>query len=198
MKLLALSALSSLPFIFCTATNAQTQGSWRINSQESTVTFVTFRSGHIPATGFFSNVSGKISFDGKKMQTASVEASIPLATINTGMPKRDSDLKSKGFFDVQKFLTANFKSRGIRVSDEKRFIMSGELDLHGVKKIVDLAVDTPVLSVQNGKEHLRATAATLLTPADFNLSLLKLHPEGTIKVDLVELEFVISAEKESK
>lgn len=171
---------------------------WDISPSKSKMSFVTYRSGRIPVTGHFSDLSGKITYDGKNLKTAKVVASIPLASIKTGHEKRDSDLKSRDYFDVKKFAHANFTSGTIRISDAKTYILNGELDLHGIKKRVDLALAQPTIGVSSGKEYLQATASTVLYPNEFSLDLRKLHPEGTVNVDLVEIQFSIFAEKGSK
>ncbi len=171
---------------------------WTIVPQQSKISFVTLRGTHIPATGSFSNISGKIKFDGKSIKLAGVEANIPLSTIFTGINKRDSDLKSPKFFDISTFANASFKSFAVRETDEKRYLLAGELLLHGVKKNVDLAFALPQISTSSGKQRLQAAGSTVLIPFDYALDLKPLHPEGKVRVDMVEIQVSIVAEKSGK
>ena len=52
--------------------------------------------------GTFGGVKGTIIYDAKNPAASSVEATIDCTTLNTGEPKRDSDLKGEEFFDVKK------------------------------------------------------------------------------------------------
>jgi len=199
------SAIKLLPFLLAavhvsfTLPVAAESDEWTIVPQQSKISFVALRGTHIPATGVFSNISGKIKFDGKTIKLARVEANIPLDSIFTGINKRDSDLKSPKFFDISKFAKATFKSFAVRETDEKRYLLAGELALHGVKKDVDLAFDLPQISAAgSGIKRLQASGSTVLIPSDYALDLRPLHPEGKVRVDMVEIQVSIVAEKTAK
>lgn len=196
MKLPVLIALSLQMSTLAALAADKSTGTWSINPRQSKMSFIAFRSGRIPATGHFSDISGKINYDGRNLKAAGVVAKVPLSTIQTGIAKRNSDLKGPKYFDIKNFANASFTSRAIKETDEKRLILAGELEIHGIKKSVDLAMDPPVISGPKGKEHLQAKAATILCPLDFGLDLKKLHPDGYVKVDLLEVQLDISADKD--
>ena len=61
--------------------------------------------------GQFGGVKGSVVFDRKNPQNSSVDATIDCSTVYTGEPKRDSDLKTPEFFDVQHYPVMKFKSK---------------------------------------------------------------------------------------
>ena len=71
---------------------------------------------------------------------SSVAATIDLASIDTGNERRDNHLRSAGFFEVETYPTMNYRSTGIRQTDDG-WVIDGELTLHGVTRQVPLAVE---------------------------------------------------------
>src|SRR5262245_30584317 len=61
--------------------------------------------------GKFNDFEGKIQFDEANPQNSSVEATIKTASIDTGVDKRDKDLRSARFFEAEKFPEITFKSK---------------------------------------------------------------------------------------
>ena len=54
---------------------------------------------------------------------------------------RDNHLKTADFFDVEKFPELTFESTSLKVISDKKFLLTGNLSLHGVTKVVTLSVD---------------------------------------------------------
>jgi len=67
---------------------------------------------------------------------SSVQVELDLDSVNVDEPKLTRHLKSPDFFDVAKFPKATFKSTSIKAGGENNatHTVSGNLDLHGVKK----------------------------------------------------------------
>ena len=87
-------------------------------------------------------LSGAMTFDPEDVAKSSVEATIPSATVDTGVAPRDNDLKSARFFDAEKFPTMTFKSTSVRKAGD-HYDVAGELTLHGVTKPVVLKLEEP-------------------------------------------------------
>jgi polyisoprenoid-binding protein YceI len=102
---------------------------------------------------------------------STVNVTIDVTTVDTGVSQRDSDLKSANFFDVAQFPTATFTSTSIAKSGSGLTI-SGNLTLHGVTKPVVLNADAPKGPV-NGmdkKPHYGFSATTTLKRSDFGIA----------------------------
>ncbi|HEY0339849.1 MAG TPA: YceI family protein [Steroidobacteraceae bacterium] len=115
---------------------------------------------------------GTLEFDQADPARSSVEVTIPLATLNTGVPALDDDFRSTDFFDIARFPTATFKStKVIKAAAIDRLVVTGDLTLHGVTRSVTLKV-TVVKVGTNPRTNLPTVgfdATTTLKRSDFGL-----------------------------
>jgi polyisoprenoid-binding protein YceI len=103
-------------------------------------TYSHFGLSHI--TGRFSDVSGTIDFDAANPASSSVQVTIPIDSLSTGVPKLDAHMKTPDMFDAAKFPTATFTSTSVQAGGEGRWKVAGTLTLHGVSKPVVLDATT--------------------------------------------------------
>jgi polyisoprenoid-binding protein YceI len=96
---------------------------------------------------FVSNVSGRfrdfdgvIKYDKANPAASSVEFTVKAASIDTANNDRDEHLRSKDFFDVQKFPTLTFTSTKVVAKDANTLDVTGNLTMHGVTKPVTIPV----------------------------------------------------------
>jgi len=96
---------------------------------------------------FVSNVSGRfrdfdgvIKYDKANPAASSVEFTVRAASIDTTNNDRDEHLRSKDFFDVQKFPTLTFSSTQVAAKDSSTLNVTGNLTLHGVTRSITLPV----------------------------------------------------------
>jgi len=91
-----------------------------------------------------SNVDGKFTrFDGRvivgdSLATTSVEASVDVSSIDTGIKQRDDHLRSSDYFDVARFPRMTWKSTQLWGAPD-RFGMKGMLTIKGITKEVVFA-----------------------------------------------------------
>jgi polyisoprenoid-binding protein YceI len=89
----------------------------------------------------FSQAKGTLQFDPAEPTKASVEVTIDLATLQTGLPELDAVFRSAEFFDTSSFPTASFKSKKVEKGASAGHLkVTGDLSLHGVTKPVTLSV----------------------------------------------------------
>ena len=74
--------------------------------------------------------------DESDLANSRVEVSIEAASIHTRDDQRDAHLKSADFFDVEKFSTLSFKSKGISIARDGEWSVEGELTIRGVTRKV--------------------------------------------------------------
>src|SRR5277367_1889162 len=87
----------------------------------------------------FAQGAGTLDFDMADPTKSSVSVTIPLASLNTGVPALDDDFRSTDFFDTARFPTATFKSTKVEKGmAADRLEVTGQLTLHGVTKPVTL------------------------------------------------------------
>lgn len=151
-------------------------------------TYVMFHINHFG----FSNSSGKwmtegtIALDKDKIQNSTVNATIHVNEIVTGIAELDKHLKSEGFFDVKKFPTATFVSNKVDRAGKGKALVHGILTLHGVSKPVTLNVKVNKIGVNpiNNKMTAGFTAHTTIKRSDFGMTELLPGLGDEIKLDI--------------
>lgn len=149
---------------------AQTS-TWVPDKAHSEVDFSVLHMSLSKVHGKFGNIGGSIVMNDSDVTKSTVNVTIDVSTVDTGVAPRDNDLKSAHFFDVTKFPTATFVSTSVTKSGSGLTI-AGNLTLHGVTKPVTLQVDAPTGPV-NGmdhKPHMGFSATTTLKRTDFDLA----------------------------
>ncbi|WP_291130860.1 YceI family protein [Flavobacterium sp. UBA7682] len=93
----------------------------------------------------FTNVSGKFNlFDAdieneeENFETAAINFSAEVNSINTGNDDRDNHLRSADFFDVENFGKLTFKSTNVKKVNEGEYKISGDLTIKDVTKSITL------------------------------------------------------------
>jgi polyisoprenoid-binding protein YceI len=121
--------------------------------------------------GDFDKVTGTIELDEANPSASSINVTIDVASISTREPQRDAHLKSPDFFDVEKFPTITFVSKGVVKSGDDSFEVVGDLTIHGVTNTVDLNVEdvTPEVKDPFGLYRRGASAKTTILRSDFGM-----------------------------
>jgi polyisoprenoid-binding protein YceI len=166
---LALAVLYSL--IVCAPAAAQTV-TWTIDPGHSTAQFTVRHMLVANVHGEFDGPAGTVAFDPARIaETLKVRAVLDARTINTRNAQRDRDLKSAGFFDVEKSPQITFISTRVVNVTAGHFALVGNLTMHGVTKEVRLDVEGPTPAVVDLDGHARigATATTLVDRREFGL-----------------------------
>jgi polyisoprenoid-binding protein YceI len=120
----------------------------------------------------FAQGTGSLEFDAANPAKSSVTVTIPIASLNTGVPALDEDFRSTDFFDIAKFPTATFTSTKVEkgaMADQLK--VTGDLNLHGVTKPVTLDVIIVKIGT-NPRSNLPTVgfdATTMLKRSDFGL-----------------------------
>jgi polyisoprenoid-binding protein YceI len=120
----------------------------------------------------FSQVQGTLEFDQADPTKAIVKATIPLATLNTGVAALDDDFKSDFFFNIAKFPTATFTSTKVeKGSMPDHLRVTGDLNMHGVIKPITLEVTVTKIGTnpRNSVPTVGFDAMTTLKRSDFGL-----------------------------
>jgi polyisoprenoid-binding protein YceI len=107
---------------------------------DPTHTFVFYESAHFGTStnrGRFPIAEGKVTYD-KAGKAASVDITIDIAGVTTGVAPLDTHLKSKDFFDAGANPTGRFVSEKVTFSGDKVAEVSGKLTLRGKTQPVTL------------------------------------------------------------
>jgi polyisoprenoid-binding protein YceI len=113
----------------------------KVDHNHSTIAFaVPILGGLSKVTGKFTDYDLAVVYDEADITKSSVNATIRVTSIDTGITDRDKDLRGAGFFDVEKYPTITFVSRSIAKKDGTHFIAHGTLTMKGVAKEIDLPI----------------------------------------------------------
>jgi polyisoprenoid-binding protein YceI len=100
---------------------------------------------------------------------SSVAAEIGLASVDTGNERPDDHLRSADFFQVETYPTMSYHSTGIRQVGH-RWIVDGQLTLHGVTRQVPLDVEANGFGpAPNGGPQVGFTATAQINRGDFGI-----------------------------
>src|SRR4029078_9769199 len=84
--------------------------------------------------------AGFAEHDKPSPAAASVDFTVKAASIDTANNDRDEHLRSKDFFDVQKFPTLTFTSTKVVAKPANTLHVTGNLTMHGVTKPITIPV----------------------------------------------------------
>jgi len=126
--------------VFSTITAAQVNRArqYPIDTNHSTVGFsVSIMDGLSRVNGKFTDFTVTLTNDEKDITKSSVNVVIKAASINTGIPARDTHLRSADFFDAEKHPEITFQSKRIEKKGKQLFAL-GTFTMHGVSKEINL------------------------------------------------------------
>jgi polyisoprenoid-binding protein YceI len=114
-------------------------GTWKADPVHSEIAFSVRHLMLARVRGRFTGYDVTI-VTGEDPRGSSVAASIELASIDTGNETRDNHLRSADYFEVEKYPTMSYRSTAVRPTGD-RWVVDGELTLHGVTRPVPLTVE---------------------------------------------------------
>jgi polyisoprenoid-binding protein YceI len=145
--------------------------------------------------GEFREFAVTLKADEKDVTRSTIEATIPVASINTRDEKRDGHLRAPDFFDAEKHPTITFASKAITKAGKGKMKMKGDLTIRGVTKEVSLDLEAPARPVKSpwGTEVYGVTATGKINRKDFGVSWSKVLDGGGLVVG-DEVKIVINVE----
>jgi polyisoprenoid-binding protein YceI len=148
------------------------QQSWQIDPAHTNAEFSVRHMGISTVRGSFTKTTGTVQYDPADPSKAVIDATIDANSIDTRNENRDKDLRSAHFFDVEKYPTLVFKSKGAQQAEAGKLKITGDLTIHGVTKEVVLNIDGPTSPVKGGRGnlHMGAAASTVVNRTDFGMS----------------------------
>lgn len=151
---------------------SQEQKSYKFDPNHTSVSWTVNHLGFSNVSGKFTDVSGSISLDEKKPEKSSVEVTINIASINTGLPKFDEHLKSKDLLNVKEFPNAKFVSKKVVTSGKNSAKIYGDLTLLGVTKevVLDAKLNKSDVHPMNKKPTIGFSAVATINRSDFGIN----------------------------
>jgi polyisoprenoid-binding protein YceI len=165
---------------------------WNLDTSHSSVAFEVRHMAIAKVKGSFGEFAATVTGEPGKPETFSVEATVQMASVDTGNEKRDDHLRSADFFEVEKFATMTFKSTGVKMDGDEGTLM-GELTLHGVTKPVEFELEyAGMVDDPWGNTRMGFSAETKIDRREFGLTWSKALETGGLVVDNdVEIELEV-------
>jgi polyisoprenoid-binding protein YceI len=162
-------------------TTTATATKWTLDPGHSAVGFSVRHLMITNVRGEFEKYRGEVTYDAAHPEATRIEATIDVASLNTREARRDGDLRSGLFFDV-----------------EHHPEMTGDLTVRGITHEVTLSVrDISAVQVDmRGTPRIGATASTKIKRSDFGMTWNKaLDAGGVVVGEVVTITLEVSLVK---
>ena len=170
---------------------------WQVDLAHSSLSFTVRHMMVSKVRGHFRRFRAQLDLDldAALLAASRVEASVEVASIDTGAPDRDTHLRSADFFDVETFPELTFRSTRVTPHGKERFTLTGELSMHGVTREVTLEGQVGGRGKDPwGNERAGFSATTHLNRKDFGLQWNQaLETGGVLVSERVDVELDIQA-----
>jgi polyisoprenoid-binding protein YceI len=113
---------------------------WKFDPMHTQVEFAAKHLGMMTVRGHFAEVNASGHIDPQHPEKSEVEAVINTASIRAHNERRDNDLRSSNFLDIENFPTMSFKSTKLETISDERGKLTGDLTIKGITKSVTLDV----------------------------------------------------------
>lgn len=121
-------------------TNGASADAYKFDQKHTQIRFDWIHVAGVTLSGFFTKYDGTIDLNFADPVKSSVNITLDVSGIWTGVPKFDEHLKSADFFDAAKFPAVTFKSTKLEKTGENSGKLTGEMTVKGVTKPITFDV----------------------------------------------------------
>ena len=123
---------------FCASSASAFQ--WTIDADHSEI---RFKINHILTTvsGQFTEFTGDVQFDPQTPDAGKFDFTVSVKSVDTNNGKRDNHLRSKDFFDADKFPEMKFQSSKIYHLKDNRYALEGVMTIKDVSRKIQIEFD---------------------------------------------------------
>lgn len=171
---------------------------YTVDKSHSRIAFQVRHLGISKVTGVFGEYDVDLRLDPSDISTMEASANVEIASIDTGVEKRDGHLKSADFFSAESFPQMTFKSTAVRPTSDQTFELVGDLTIRDVTREIVLSGELvgPVVGPMGGT-RVAFDARGTISRSEFGLTWNKLTEAGGIIVaDEVDIILDLQAVKE--
>ena len=170
-------------------------GTWTVDSTHSTVGFVARHLMVSKVRGSFKQFGGTVQI-AENLLDSSVQASVEIASVDTGDTGRDAHLLGADFFDAENFATMTLQSTAL-VPSGSDYVLSADLTIKGVTRPVDFKLEFDGVSTDPwGNTKSGFAAETEINRKDFGLEWnVALEAGGVLVGEKVKIQLDIQLAK---
>ncbi len=162
---------------------------FEIDKAHSRIGFTIRHLGISKVSGEFRDFDAKIDADSKTGHIKALAGTVKIASINTGIEKRDEHLRAADFFDAQVFPMGSLKVKSIKITDSSVTAVA-DLTLKGITREVTFEGEfLGVRMVNFGSKQMRAgySVSAKINRQDFGLKFSQLAEGVAILGDEVTI-----------
>jgi polyisoprenoid-binding protein YceI len=148
---------------------------WKIDAAASRVEFAVRKRlmfvKRLTVVGRFTDVSGTLHLDPRNPTAARASVTIGAASVDTKNARRDKHLRTKDFFEVDRYPAIDFASRSVAVIDQGAgtYRVTGDLTVRGITREVVLSAQYSPARGGRSDSRLKLDLATTLNRRDFGI-----------------------------
>lgn len=168
-KLLSLNFVFSALFLLLGFTMSAQQ-TFKVDPMHSSMNFNIKHNNISFVPGKFDKFEGTLVFSKADFSDAKINFSADVSSVNTGVEMRDNHLKSKDFFEVEKFPTMRFVSTSFTKAKGGTYLLKGNLTIKDVSRPVVFNVTYGGKATKDSKTIHGFQARTTINRFDYNVN----------------------------
>lgn len=172
---------------------------YTIDAAHSAINFSVRHMVFAKVRGRFGAWSAELHLDESDVARSHVAVSIDVASIDTGVDKRDEHLRSADFFETERFPAMTFKSTRVEPGKGGRLKVTGDLTIRDVTREVVLEVEEGGRGKDPwGNERVAYSASAHIDRREFGLRWNQVLEAGGVLVgDRIDIELDIQAVRQA-
>jgi len=161
-----LAFVTAMSMTFATDSEIRT---FSVDAAHSNVGFKVKHLGILNVNGRFESYDASVSVDPSDLTTLQASATIQVASVDTGIQRRDDHLRSADFFDAENHPEMTFVSKEVRNVNGTSFELVGDLSIRGTTK--EIVLDGEFLGTASfmGGERVAIEARGTINRFDYGL-----------------------------
>jgi polyisoprenoid-binding protein YceI len=168
-------------------------GTWTIDPNHSLIEFAARHFDIAHVKGRFRSFSGKVEVDQQDILKSRVELTIDATSVESGAVQGREDLiKGEEMLEVQQYPTITFRSTRIEPAADGRFLVTGDLTMHGATRQVQIPVEFGGFAQTRMGPRAGFSGVLTLSRRDFGLAFEReFEPGRAVVSDEVKVELQI-------
>lgn len=155
---------------------------YQVDPSHSNLGFKVRHLGLSSVNGTFTEYEATATVDPADLTTLQAQATIQVASVDTGVERRDNHLRSDDFFNAEAHPTMTFVSTGVRNVDGNEFELVGDLTIRDVTKEVVLEGELVGMAEMRGNTVLGFELEGRINRFDYGLKWNSLTEAGGLIV----------------
>jgi polyisoprenoid-binding protein YceI len=177
----------------------QAVSTWSIDPAHSSAEFSVKHMMVTTVKGRFAIAEGLVEINEAEPTRSRVEATIDVASVDTGVADRDAHLRSDDFFNAERYPRFKFVSTSVEAVDGDRWRVTGDLTIRETTRSVALDVEFEGRGIDAfGKNRAGFVATTRINRKDFGVNWNGVIEAGGVVVsDTVKITLNVAAVRQA-